>query len=151
MTEHELCVRDEAHLADIAALAARHAYAGLFLALYGELGAGKTAFVRALGAALGEHEVKSPTFIILDEHATLLHVDAYRLSSAQELYDTGYLDYLGRKRITAMEWPEKVPEALPRERLDLYLTGSGEGPRGLRFVARGSRPQAMLKEMFPCC
>ncbi len=113
--EYALRVRDEAHLAEIAAITARYAYDGLFLALYGELGAGKTAFVRALGAALGDDEVKSPTFIILDEHDTLLHVDAYRLAALRATIRV--LDYW-EERITPLECPER-PGGAAVARLDL--------------------------------
>ncbi len=88
---------------------------GVVLALYGELGAGKTAFVRGLARGLGvEDEVVSPTFTIVNEYAgrrELFHFDMYRLGSAEELFDIGWEDYLARDGVCAVEWSENVPEA----------------------------------------
>lgn len=98
----------------------------LFIAIYGGLGAGKTAFVRGLAAGLGAAGVHSPTFSIVHEHEgrlRLLHFDIYRLSGADELYETGFADYLGEDAVIAMEWPEVAEEALPEKRLDVYISG----------------------------
>ncbi|MEN6594588.1 MAG: tRNA (adenosine(37)-N6)-threonylcarbamoyltransferase complex ATPase subunit type 1 TsaE [Clostridiaceae bacterium] len=111
-----------------------------FVALYGDLGAGKTALVRGMGAALGTSEVRSPTFTIVHEYETtprLIHFDAYRLADAEELYAIGFEDYLAEHAILVLEWAERVPEALPRERLDLYLVGSGEEARTIRLDPHG--------------
>ena len=88
---------------------------GAVIALYGELGAGKTAFVRGLARGLGVDEsVVSPTFTIVNEYAgrrELFHFDMYRLGGADELFDIGWDDYLSREGICAVEWSENVPEA----------------------------------------
>ena len=88
---------------------------GDFIALEGELGAGKTAFVRGLARGLEvEGRVMSPTFTIVNEHygkRDLFHFDMYRLGSADELFDIGWEDYLDRGGVCAVEWSENVPEA----------------------------------------
>ena len=88
---------------------------GVVLALYGELGAGKTAFVRGLARGLGaEGRVVSPTFTIVNEYygkRDLFHFDMYRLHSADELFDIGWEDYLAREGVCAVEWSENVPGA----------------------------------------
>ena len=88
---------------------------GVVLALFGELGAGKTAFVRGLARGLGvEDEVVSPTFTIVNEYSgarELFHFDMYRLGGADELFDIGWEDYLSREGVCAVEWSENVPEA----------------------------------------
>ena len=85
------------------------------IALYGDLGAGKTAFVRGLARGLEvEGHVVSPTFTIVNEFygkRDLFHFDMYRLNSADELFDIGWEDYLSRGGVCAVEWSENVPEA----------------------------------------
>ena len=89
---------------------------GSVVALYGDLGAGKTAFVRGMARGLGiEARVSSPTFTIVNEYAgggrELLHFDMYRLGGAEELFDIGWDDYLARGAVCAVEWSENVEDA----------------------------------------
>ena len=90
---------------------------GTVIAFTGDLGAGKTAFVRGLARGLGVRErVTSPTFTIVNEYEggrlPLFHFDMYRLGSADELFDIGWEDYLARGGICAVEWSENVSDAL---------------------------------------
>ena len=88
---------------------------GAVVAMYGELGAGKTAFVRGMARGMGlSCRVSSPTFTIVNEYLgarTLLHFDMYRLSGAEELWDIGWDDYLDRGAVCAVEWSENVSDA----------------------------------------
>lgn len=88
---------------------------GTVVALYGDLGAGKTVFVRGMARGLGlSCRVVSPTFTIVNEYIgdrELFHFDMYRLSSGEELFDIGWEDYLSRGGICAVEWSENVEEA----------------------------------------
>ena len=88
---------------------------GAVVALYGGLGAGKTAFVRGMARALNcTDRVTSPTFTIVNEYEgrlPLFHFDMYRLSGPEELFDIGWEDYLGRGGVCAVEWSENVPGA----------------------------------------
>jgi tRNA threonylcarbamoyladenosine biosynthesis protein TsaE len=118
-----------------------------FVALYGGLGAGKTALVRGMGAAVGTSEVRSPTFTIVHEYETsprLVHFDAYRLHDAEELFAIGFEDYLAQDAILVLEWAERVPEALPRERLEIYLSGNGDEPRTLELRAIGKQYESVV-------
>lgn len=88
---------------------------GTVLAMYGDLGAGKTAFVRGLAKGMGlSCRVSSPTFTIVNEYEgerTLIHFDMYRLDSSDELFDIGWEDYLSRGAVCAVEWSENVDDA----------------------------------------
>lgn len=89
---------------------------GSVVAMYGDLAAGKTAFVRGMARGLGLNcTVSSPTFTIVNEYLgddiSLIHFDMYRLSSADELFDIGWEDYIARGAICAVEWSENVDGA----------------------------------------
>lgn len=119
------------------------------VALYGDLGAGKTALVRGMGRALGLETITSPTFTIVHEYDTtpqLCHFDAYRLNDADALYDIGFDDYRNRAAaILVLEWAELVENALPHERLNVRLTGSGEEPREILLTPIGTRYERTVK------
>ena len=90
---------------------------GMVLAYRGDLGAGKTAFTRGLARGLGCREtVTSPTYTIVNEYITgrlpLFHFDMYRLTSAEDLWDIGWEDYLDRGGVCAVEWSENVSAAM---------------------------------------
>ena len=91
--------------------------AGSVVAFTGDLGAGKTAFVRGMARGLNIPErVTSPTFTVVNEYEDgklpLFHFDMYRLGSSDELFDIGWEDYLRRGGICAVEWSEIVADAL---------------------------------------
>ena len=90
---------------------------GAVVAFSGDLGAGKTAFVRGMARGLGIPErVTSPTFTIVNEYEggrlPLFHFDMYRLGSSDELFDIGWEDYLIRGGVCAVEWSENVSDAM---------------------------------------
>lgn len=122
-------------------------FPGAFIALYGELGAGKTAFVRGVAAGLGIDAICSPTFNIVQEHIgrlPLYHFDAYRLENGQALYAIGFDEYVNAKGVLMLEWPENVADALPDSRLDITVTGSGDQPRMFEWLARDERHEALI-------
>ena len=99
---------------------AKESKGGDIIALYGDLGAGKTSFTKGFAKGLGiKKVVNSPTFVVMKIYSNksgvgLVHVDAYRLSTASELSAIGIDDYLGNEKyITIIEWPEKVEGILP--------------------------------------
>lgn len=123
---------------------------GAFVALHGDLGAGKTVLVRGVGAALGVSDVTSPTFTIVQEYDTqprLLHFDAYRLADADELYAIGFDDYLAQDAVILMEWAELVQEALPPDRLELTIEGDGDAPRHVSLCALGAAYEEVLERL----
>lgn len=128
----------------------RALFCGAFVALHGDLGAGKTVLVRGMGRALGVQEVTSPTFTVVQEYdgaPRLIHFDAYRLSDADELYAIGFDDYLREPVIAVMEWAELVEPALPRDRLSVSLTGEGEEPRRVTICAEGAAYEEVLDRL----
>ena len=109
---------------------------GDVLALYGEMGAGKTAFVRGLVKALCPEclpLVHSPTFAIVNEYEgdtlTVYHYDLYRIADEDDLYSTGYFDRLGGKGIVVTEWSELIDGAIPADAYRLRIEKAGETER----------------------
>ena len=115
-----------------AALAA-HLRPGSVVALYGGLGMGKTAFVRGLAAGLGiQAEVSSPTFALVHDYGgspPLIHFDMYRISGWEDLYTTGFFDYLEAGDILAVEWSENIEAALPPGTIRVELERLDENRR----------------------
>lgn len=116
---------------------------GAVVAFTGDLGAGKTAFTRGLARGLGiPGRVTSPTFTIVNEYEggrlPLFHFDLYRLGGSDELFDIGWEDYLRRGGVCAVEWSEKVSDALEGcIRVDIRR-GAGENDR-IITVGEGER------------
>ena len=110
---------------------------GAVVAMYGELGSGKTAFVRGMARGMGiDCRVSSPTFTIVNEYLgerTLLHFDMYRLSSAEELWDIGWDDYLERGAVCAVEWSENVEGAFYGDEIKVIFEKTGESSRLIRI------------------
>jgi len=123
---------------------------GDFVGLRGELGAGKTALVRAIarGAGVTEGDVTSPTFAILNRYRgrslELHHADLYRLETRDELYATGYFDLLGEGAML-VEWIDRIPQATPDDWLELTLTIEGESRRRLVAEGHGGRSGRLLE------
>lgn len=106
---------------------------GSVVALFGELGAGKTAFVRGMARGMGiDCRVSSPTFTIVNEYTgprTLIHFDLYRLESADELFDIGWEDYLDRGAVCAVEWSERAKGAFEGDEFSVRFEKLSETSR----------------------
>ena len=104
-------------------------------AFYGEMGAGKTTFIKALCNELGVIDVvNSPTFAIANDYETALgdhiyHFDFYRLKTPQEALDFGVEDYFYSGRICFMEWPDQIGTLLPTESVRVAITVNADGSR----------------------
>ena len=98
-----------------------------FIALYGDLGVGKTAFVRGFAKVLSPNAlVRSPTFALVNEYPTkgsrrLFHFDMYRITDEDDLYSIGYYDYLDDGSICLVEWSENIPYAIPDEHIRVEI------------------------------
>ena len=146
----ELMLSSEEETMDLGRRLARLLPVPGMIALYGDLGAGKTALVRGIGEALGADGVTSPTFTIIHEYETvppLFHMDAYRLSGGEELLGIGFDDYLGRKGIVVLEWADLAEDVLPERRLDLTLVGSGAEPRRAVLEPRGEEYERVVEQL----
>ena len=106
---------------------------GAVVAMYGDLGAGKTAFVRGMARGMGlSCRVSSPTFTIVNEYLgerELIHFDMYRLSGADELFEIGWEDYLSRGAVCAVEWSEKVRDAFFGDEVTVTIEKLGDTER----------------------
>lgn len=106
---------------------------GAVVAMYGDLGAGKTAFVRGMAKGMGlDCMVSSPTFTIVNEYLgqrELIHFDMYRLSSADELFDIGWEDYISRGAVCAVEWSENVEDAFYGDEYVVTIEKLGDSER----------------------
>ena len=95
-------------------------------AFYGEMGAGKTTFIRSICEVLGvEDIVNSPTFSIVNEYSTgaspVYHFDFYRIKSAQEAWDMGHEEYFYSGGYCLIEWPEKIEGLLPEDCVEVSI------------------------------
>ncbi len=151
---------DLANEKETEALAARLAglaRPGDFIALIGDLGAGKTVFARAFIRALNregpEEEVPSPTFTIIQSYdrgsVTVHHVDLYRLEEPEEALELG-LDEARSDGVIVMEWPERLGRYLPGDRLDVVMEfGDGETQRRVAISGGGGDwPERLKKAGF---
>ena len=121
---------------------------GEVLALFGELGAGKTSLVKGIadGLLAEPTDVSSPTFTLIHEYRgrlPLVHSDLYRLTAAQ-LEDTGLNDYLDGHTVTAIEWADRWGDGLPSDRLDVHLSHRPPAARRAILTARGPAARRLL-------
>ena len=111
------------------------------VAYYGPMGMGKTAFTHGLAKGLGIDEklVSSPTFAIVHEYSggrcNLYHFDMYRISTWDDLYSTGFFDYLDSGNVLAIEWSENIENALPDEYIKvIFSPGETENERKIQII-----------------
>jgi tRNA threonylcarbamoyladenosine biosynthesis protein TsaE len=105
---------------------------------YGDMGAGKTTFIKALCAELGVvDDVTSPTFSIVNEYAgseaKVYHFDFYRLKNQEEALDMGYEEYFYSNNYCLIEWPEKIPDLLPPHYVRVTIEVTGQQTRHFGF------------------
>jgi len=120
---------------------------GDFVALTGELGAGKTLLVKAMAEGAGAESATSPTFALVNLYrgpVPLQHLDLYRVSGAEELFSLGFDDLLAEPAATVCEWADRARQALPADRLEIELAHAGPRARQARMRARGPRAERLL-------
>ena len=155
-----VAVPDEAALVPLARRLVAALPPRAFVALEGDLGAGKTTFVKAVAAAMGiePSEVVSPTFGLIHVHDVpavhdrptpaaperLVHADLYRLSGAGDLAEIGWEDATAGRCWVFVEWPSRAPTALPADRLDIAISIDSETGRTFQFTPHGDFALAAL-------
>lgn len=111
---------------------------GDFIAFFGDLGSGKTAFVRGAAAVLcPDAHVTSPTYAIVNEYRgqiPIFHFDVYRILDDDSLYSVGFYDYLERGGVIFVEWSENIPFALPGDRYEITFRKTGDNSREITVV-----------------
>jgi tRNA threonylcarbamoyladenosine biosynthesis protein TsaE len=121
---------------------------GDFVALLGELGAGKTLFVRGATEGAGVEPATSPSFALANLYrggkVTLQHLDLYRLSGPAELFALGFDDMIATPAATLCEWADRAGSALPSDRLEIDFAVTGPEERSARVVAHGPRSEDLL-------
>ena len=148
-----VAVPDEAALTPLARRLVEGLPPRAFVALEGDLGAGKTTFVKAVAAAMGidPTDVVSPTFGLIHVHdlpaahdqptpaapERLVHADLYRLAGSGDLAEIGWEDATAGRCWVFVEWPSRATDALPADRLDITISIDSETGRTFRFTPRG--------------
>ena len=96
-----------------------------FIAMRGEMGVGKTAFVRGFSSTFGISGVKSPTYTVVNEYAgksRIFHFDMYRITDSDDLYSIGYDDYVEREGYCIVEWSENIEDMLPEGAITVSIS-----------------------------
>ena len=131
---------------------ARHLRGGEVLGLFGQLGSGKTTFVKGLAQGLGvkKNAVSSPSFVLMREYKgkiPLYHFDLYRIKKPAELCDIGYEEFVFGKAVTAIEWAQKMQGLLPKDYLRIEFSFLKPKKRSIKFSVRGKGPRKLLSRL----
>jgi tRNA threonylcarbamoyladenosine biosynthesis protein TsaE len=124
-------------------------FPGAVIAMIGRLGAGKTHLTRAIAEGLNVRNpavVTSPTFVLIQEYAAKLpihHFDAYRLRDEREFLDLGADEYFAGDGVCIVEWADRVPGAMPAERLEIHIEPIEDTGRRLDVTGHGPRHAAL--------
>ena len=126
-------------------------FPGMVICLDGELGSGKTVFVKGFAKALGINEtITSPTFSLVKEYydgeLPLFHMDVYRLDDTNK--DFGFDDYINQDGVCIIEWPEMIENQLPEERLDIKIKVIDDETRILIFTPYGQQYEDLCEAVL---
>lgn len=135
----------------LGAMIGKFAVPGLVICLWGDLGAGKTQLAKGVALGLGiEQHVTSPTFNLINEYMGRLpfyHMDLYRLGDSEEAWELGLEEYFYGEGLSLVEWPERLGDMMPGERLDIRLTYLGEQERQLELLPQGRVASELVEEL----
>lgn len=126
---------------------------GDVLALFGELGSGKTCFTEGLARGLGVHDsypITSPTFTLINEYPakfTLYHFDAYRLTDFSELENLGYDEYFSGNGVVVIEWAQKIAQAIPADALFVDFEHIDENRRKITLKGLPDKMKTLVEDI----
>ena len=112
----------------------------VFIAMRGEMGVGKTAFVRGFASFFGIDGVKSPTYTMVNEYrgdATIYHFDMYRIESEDDLFSIGFTDFINEGAFSIAEWSENVTDLLPKDRITVTISRTPKNENERRIEIEG--------------
>jgi tRNA threonylcarbamoyladenosine biosynthesis protein TsaE len=140
--ERTIETRDPAATRALGAALAAAAQPGDLISLIGDLGSGKTQFAKGFGAGLGVTDtIVSPSFVLMAEYRgrlPMFHIDLYRLADAAEALAGGLIDERQGEGVTLIEWAERMADAMPDDRLEVLIEGTGDDPRTINVRAEGA-------------
>ena len=145
--DYKFTSRSEQDTMELAENLESEKFPGMIICLDGELGSGKTVFVKGFAKSLGiEDNITSPTFNIVKEYQVgelpLYHMDVYRLEDTDE--DIGFADYFGSEAISIVEWSDLIADSLPEERLDIKFKIIDENTRVLVLKPHGQKYEDLV-------
>ncbi len=139
----EIKSRSEKETKEIGKNIAKRLAPGAIIALYGDLGSGKTTLVQGVASGLGiKKRVLSPTFVFMRSYAIqknhqefdLVHIDLYRGEEASDFKSLGLEDIFDSQSIVILEWAEKIKKVLPKKRIEIYIKVDKQGARRLSIT-----------------
>lgn len=148
--EYKIITNSELETVELAQNFESEKFPNMVICLNGELGSGKTMFVKGIANALGINDViTSPTFNIIKEYEgelPLYHLDVYRLDNAKN--DIGIEEYFTKGGVVVIEWAENIKDILPEERLDIKIKVLGENKRSLVITPRGEKYEELCEAVL---
>lgn len=148
---YKIASRSEVDTMEIAQNIESEKFPGMVICLNGELGSGKTIFVKGFAQALGiDDPITSPTFNLVKEYLAgelpLFHMDVYRLKGSEE--NIGFNDYFNQSGVTIIEWADLISKHLPKERLEIRFVVVDENTRVLVFTPHGKKYEDLCEAVL---
>jgi tRNA threonylcarbamoyladenosine biosynthesis protein TsaE len=126
---------------------------GDVVALIGELGTGKTHFIKGLASGVRVKRSKylsSPSFTLVNEYpgkVPFYHIDLYRLETREDAEDLGLEEYVQSEGVTVIEWADRIPSLIPKEALWIEIEYAGEKDRTIQITGKGERYDRLIKDL----
>ena len=148
MKSLKICSKSAKQTIDFAKKLSKHLNSGDVLGFFGNLGSGKTTFIKGIAGGLGfKKDVSSPSFVVLKIYPVskrkkinfLYHFDLYRLNNLKDLEDIGYEDFVSNKGICVIEWADRAKEILPKEYLKININNKNEFEREILLTGFGKK------------
>jgi tRNA threonylcarbamoyladenosine biosynthesis protein TsaE len=151
--QREVISRDPSETFRIGNLIGETLEEGAIIALIGELGAGKTSLTQGIARGLGideGYQITSPTFTLINEYPgrlSLIHLDVYRLSGSMDLADLGYEEFIFSKRVTVIEWADRIQDVLPDKTISITITYIDQDQRCMALSGKGTQVMSIINAL----